>query len=166
MLKATEIEGYLIDNLGNIFSTKSNKYLTKQIKRGYICVNLSINGKTVTKSIHRLLAKAFIPNPNNYPCVNHIDENKLNNSVTNLEWCSISYNNAYNGRIQKIAQKHYKPVEVYKEDKLIMIYPSVKDTAKALSLDSRAISAVCRGDRNMHKGWIFRYKGGDANVKP
>lgn len=58
----------------------------------YKLAHLRINGKTISKSVHRLVAQSFIPNPNNYRCVNHIDGNTLNNSVNNLEWCSNGHN--------------------------------------------------------------------------
>lgn len=53
------------------------------------------NGQRYKKTIHRLVAEAFIPNPNNYPCINHKDENKENNNVSNLEWCTYKYNSNY-----------------------------------------------------------------------
>ena len=64
-------------------------------KDGYLLVNLHCNGKIQHKTIHRLAAQAFIPNPDNLPEVNHKDEDKTNNSVDNLEWCDRSYNNNY-----------------------------------------------------------------------
>ena len=61
----------------------------------YKRVNLCINGVGHKKTIHRLVAEAFIPNPNNYPCINHKDENKENNNANNLEWCTYKYNSNY-----------------------------------------------------------------------
>lgn len=66
------------------------------IANGYLQLELYKNGKAKKIKMHRLVAETFIPNPNNYPCVNHKDENKLNNCVDNLEWCTYSYNNSYN----------------------------------------------------------------------
>lgn len=62
---------------------------------GYPCVNLSKNGEVRTKNIHALVADAFIPNPDNLPCINHIDENRANSVLSNLERCTYAYNNAY-----------------------------------------------------------------------
>lgn len=68
---------------------------------GYLYSNMVLNGKTKMKPIHRLMAETFIPNPLNLPCVNHIDCDKLNNSISNLEWCTMEYNTKHahaNGR--------------------------------------------------------------------
>lgn len=88
-------------------------------RKGYCLVKLSINGKSQEHKVHRLVAKAFIDNPNNYDCVNHKDENKSNNTVENLEWCTRAYNNTYGTRIhrQKITlkatlQKHKQSKDV------------------------------------------------------
>jgi hypothetical protein len=62
---------------------------------GYYFVRLSKDGKAKNYTIHRLVANAFIPNPDDEPIINHIDENKLNNKVDNLEWCSAQYNVRY-----------------------------------------------------------------------
>lgn len=71
----------------------------------YKQVILCKNGKIHAKTIHRLVAQAFIPNPDNLPCINHKDENPLNNYVDNLEWCTYQYNNKYNGRLDKCRDK-------------------------------------------------------------
>jgi len=86
---------YQVSNLGRVmsFKKKSNSLLlSPSCSRGYLAVNLYINGNVKNPSIHRLVAIAFIPNPLNKPCVNHIDGNKLNNKLSNLEWCTYSEN--------------------------------------------------------------------------
>ena len=70
-------------------------------KDGYLQVNLCYNGKIHQIKVHRIVAQAFIPNPNNLPQVNHKDEDKTNNSVDNLEWCTVKYNNNYGSRKDK-----------------------------------------------------------------
>jgi hypothetical protein len=104
---------YQINKNGDVKSLKRNtpgtfttidKIIKKQIDlKGYFVYKLSKNGKTTTKSLHRLIAIHFIENPNNEKCVNHKDGNRLNNDISNLEWCSYSYNSLHgyknNGRI-------------------------------------------------------------------
>ena len=87
---------YQVSNLGNVYSIKNNKLLKLHIShKGYVVVCLYKNNKQHTQQIHRLIAQAFIPNPNNLPCVNHKDENPGNNDFRNLEWCTYKYNNNY-----------------------------------------------------------------------
>ena len=101
---------YMISNKGNlksiikrqysfkdkkIIETKEEKYLKLTNDRGYEKIILSLNGKRYLKYIHRLVAEAFIPNPNNYKEVNHIDSDPSNNCVENLEWCDRKYNLNY-----------------------------------------------------------------------
>jgi hypothetical protein len=100
---------YEVSNLGRVKSLERvvpfgratrviKEKLLKQVKKGtcsYYSVNLPIKGKQHWKLVHRLVAQAFLPNPNNYTEVNHKDENKENNSITNLEWCDREYNHFY-----------------------------------------------------------------------
>ena len=84
---------YYINKKGDIYSYYTNRILKQRnSKKGYPSVHLTINGEGVSKVVHRLVAKTFIPNPDNLPQVNHIDGNKENNSVENLEWCTNEYN--------------------------------------------------------------------------
>lgn len=101
---------YEVSNEGNVRSLdyvdnsnhlRKGKILPKYLVRGYYYVN--IDRKLVR--LHRLVAKAFIPNPNNLPHVNHIDENKLNNCANNLEWCDSKYNCNYGNRNKKISER-------------------------------------------------------------
>lgn len=89
-------EDYLVSENGEIFSTKRQKFLKpRKNEYGYLKINLYKNGKYKNFRVHRLVALTFIQNPNNYPIINHIDGNKLNNNISNLEWCTYSQNNKH-----------------------------------------------------------------------
>ena len=79
--------------------------LLKACGKPYLHVTLTKNGKSVNYAVHRLVAEAFIPNPNMLPCINHKDENKQNNKMNNLEWCTYGYNNDYSDIAKKAADK-------------------------------------------------------------
>lgn len=99
-------EGYYrVSNLGNIFSIRSNRNLTSTDDDiyGHQKVFLYVSGKRKTMFVHRLVAIAFLPNPNNYPAINHKDENPRNNSLDNLEWCTYKYNNNYGNHGKRIS---------------------------------------------------------------
>ena len=93
---------YLVSNLGDVYSCLSNKKLKPGSDNGYLKVNLCKNNKVKQFTVHRLVALAFLPNENNYPCVNHKDENPRNNNVNNLEWCTYKYNNNYGSIRERI----------------------------------------------------------------
>lgn len=97
---------YQVSNYGRVKSFKHNKEkLRKEVKdnMGYLIVNLSKNGNKKIYKIHRLVAEAFLQNPNNYPQVNHKDENKINNRADNLEWCTAKYNSNYGTRNERMS---------------------------------------------------------------
>lgn len=172
----TGYEDYLISSFGRVWSTKTNKWL-KQSERGdkkinsmYLAVSLGKNGKFKSFSVHRLVAEAFLPNPNNYPQVNHKDENKFNNNVDNLEWCSNQYNMTYGERINKAIQtkiqnQSIKAViqcdkETHEE---IQTFPTAKEAYYAVTgkkdtgTNSCNIGAVCRGKRTSAYGFWWKY---------
>lgn len=122
-----DIEGYeryyQVSNLGRVKSLarivkrKFNNYTVRERilkarpdKDGYKYLVLCISCKAKTFQVHRLVANAFIPNPDNLPCINHKDENPSNNCVENLEWCTYSYNNTYND----LAHRRMKKVDYAK----------------------------------------------------
>lgn len=91
-------------HFGDVFRPIKGKIMSNTIgKRGYAYVHLCNENNARNNSIHRLVAQAFIPNPNNLPCINHKDENKTNNNVENLEWCTYSYNNSYGTHSERIS---------------------------------------------------------------
>ena len=127
---------------------------------GYIVAHLNKDGKSYTKYVHRLVAQAFIPNPNNYPVINHRDENKQNNCVENLEWCTKEYNEGYGSRNKKISDKHKVKVLAYKDGELIGLFDSQILAAKVLNIQQPNISACCLGKikKGNYKGFVFKFQ--------
>ena len=126
---------------------------------GYLFVGLNKNNQNKKFSIHRLVAMAFIPNPNNYPCVNHKDEVKDNNVVSNLEWCDKSYNALYGSCQEKLRKYKNQPVKIYdkKTNKFVAEFESMKIAMEKTGVHTVTISQVCRGIRKSAGGYIWRY---------
>lgn len=164
---------YKVSNLGRI---KSLKYWNGVYKRyyarerilkehtdrcGYRIVSLSKEYKSRTMRVHRLIANAFIPNPNNYPCVNHIDGNKQNNDISNLEWCTYSYNIKEAHRLG-LNHPRVKPIKVKQYDKqgnFIKEWDSIMEVERQLKIRSGNICSCCK-KRKKYKsagGYIWRY---------
>ena len=99
-------EFYEVSSDGEIKSKRSGKIMKQQVDAsGYKTISLHLNKKNKAYKVHRLVALAFIPNPNNLPIVNHKDENKKNNRIDNLEWCDYKYNNNYGTKKERISKK-------------------------------------------------------------
>jgi len=145
-----DIEGYeglyQVSNYGRVrsFHRGDSLLLLNTDRYGYPLAGLCKNGKRVSAKVHRLVAKAFIDNPNNSPCVNHKDENPLNNHIDNLEWCTQAYNIEYS------LAKHY---EVLTPDGFLLDVFNLTKYSKEMSLNHRHMHSVARGDRNHHKGY-------------
>lgn len=125
---------YKISNLGKVVRIKgSQEHPMKIWNNGrYMEIRLSKGGKSTHFTLHRLLAVHFIPNPDNLPFVNHIDENKLNNSINNLEWCTQVYNTNYGeGRHPIIVLDEMSGIET--------TYPTIRDCIKSLHITARTI---------------------------
>ena len=173
---------YQISNLGRIKSLNYKGTCREGIlkphknKYGYMYITLYRNGEHKSLRVHRLVAKAFIPNPHNLPEVNHKDENCINNFVyinedgtvnlenSNLEWCTSEYNHNYGTHNERIGKANYnkntsKHVFQYDLDNnLINVFPSGKEAQRQLGFDQSTISACCLGKRKSYKGFIWRYK--------
>lgn len=173
---------YSVSNYGRVRSllynnTKETKLLSTKTNHGYKEVTLSKNGKWKTYRVHRLVATAFISNPNNLPCINHKDEDKLNNFVyinedgsvnlekSNLEWCTYGYNNAYGSARKKVSSSmtnhprlSKRILQLSKTNKIIKEWISIAEIHRSLGLRQCNIISCCKGRRNTCGGFIWKYK--------
>ena len=152
---------YAITSCGKVWSYYTNKFLSQHIdRRGYLRTALSLNGKQKLCAIHRLVAMTYIPNPNNLPEVNHKDENKLNNSINNLEWCDRKYNINYGTTIERAIETQRKNSPFNKKVLCVetgIIYFSAQEAKRQTGVDNGSISKVCNGKRNVAGGYHWKY---------
>lgn len=123
---------------------------------GYLTVNI---GRGNSKSIHRLVAEAFIPNPDGLPCVNHKDENKTNNRVDNLEWCTPGYNVNYGeANNKRCYTERIGTIYQYTLDgRLYWLWRSATECSKITGFSQGNISAACGGRRKTAHGFKWSY---------
>jgi hypothetical protein len=163
-------EGYYeISNHGDVKRLDTGKLISRKVeKNGYVRVHLSKNGKAESILLHRAVALAFVPNrnPKAFKTVNHIDENKQNNSASNLEWCDMSYQNRYGrGAETRNEAKKRAVIQLDMDGEFVKKWGSIKEAAESLGLNSSSIMCVCKGARRYKStgGCKFRYvEGGDA----
>jgi len=163
---------YEVSNLGNVRSldkiafTKAGwkrAYKGRMIKPkkhngGYSTIILHRDGKTQTRTIHRLVAEAFLPNPNNYPEVNHIDENKTNNAVSNLEWCTRIQNQHHGTAIERSNLKQRIPFyQIDHEGHIVKRWDGFKVLQRDGQFQRCEVSKCCRGLRDTYKGYRWEY---------
>lgn len=129
---------YAITRDGKVWSHRTKKFLKPWIEGGgYFMVKLYKDGIKKEIKVHRLVAEAYLPNPNNLPFINHKDECKLNNNVENLEFCTPKYNSNYGTRNKRIAEKLSQKIYCFENEK---IYNSYKEAADELNLRRCLIS--------------------------
>lgn len=168
---------YAVSNYGRILSnsrrrTKGGLLSPQMSKSGYYMQMLYKNGKAKLHRINRLVAENFIENPNKLSQVNHLDGNKLNNNVKNLEWCTQSENqlHAYRLGLQKVTEKQKqvarkfcienksKKVAQYDTDNnLINKYNSISEASRETGISTACISRACNFIRNKANGYIWRF---------
>lgn len=162
---------YKVSNYGRVKSLNYNKTKKEKElklyknKKGYFSVNLYLNKKIHSKLVHRLVAETFIPNPKNKPQVNHIDGDKTNDKVDNLEWVTNKENVIHSWKTGLSKKKYGKQTNCKKVNQytltgdFIKTWDSIKDASKDLKIDSSHISKCCK-QRKYHKttgGYIWRY---------
>lgn len=165
MEKVVINKNYAVDRLGNVYSLRKNKRLTpKQNWDGYLRVQLWEHGKCEYVSIHRLIAKAFIPNPENKPFINHKNGVKSDNRVENLEWCTQKENikHAHKTGLSKKCPKNWKvlskPVEQWTVDgKYVKTFPSQSEVERELGIPHTGVSACCKGKLKTAGHYVWKY---------
>lgn len=169
-----DVEGYegiyQISNWGRVKSLSRERYnghgyyvvgdkIRKLMlsEKGYYLVMLTKNNTSKNYRVHRLVAKHFIPNINNYPIINHIDEIKTNNHVNNLEWCTQNQNlNHGNARLNQSKGQNIPVLQCDLYGNVIRRYDSMIDTRQD-GFSNSGVGRCCSGERKSHKGFIWRY---------
>ena len=148
---------YAVTSCGKVWSYINEKFLKPGVNSdGYLQVQLFKEGKFKNHYIHRLVAEAYIPNPDNLPQVNHKDENRTNNCLQNLEWCDAKYNINYGTCITKISNSHKIPILQYDLDgNFIREWSSATDVGEEVR---KGISQCLRGKSKSSYGYVWKYK--------
>lgn len=175
---------YEVSNYGRVIShhkyagVENRVMKFKEDKNGYLKVKLCDNGKHKQLFAHRIVAEAFIDNPNNYPMINHKDENKKNNFVENLEWCDSQYNNTYGHRLEiampkthakwsyterarkqmsEVGKRHRKRCAAYKDNVLVKEFNSTVEAGRFFNTVATNISRCCASEKGTAKGYTWKY---------
>lgn len=156
-----EVSNYgRVKSLGNgICNSKKKILLPSKNTCGYLRIMLYKNGKSKRFLVHRLVACSFLPNWCNEEQVNHIDEDKQNNHVENLEWCNVKYNNNYGTSNNRRSEKMSKQILQYNlNGDFVAEFNSIKDVEKLFGFNNGNISSCCLNKRKSANGFIWKYK--------
>lgn len=175
---------YQVSNMGNVRSLRFNnngpdkkgsgvrnlKLILNSV--GYYVVSLYKNKILSRHFVHRLVAETFIPNPQNKPCIDHIDTEKTNNAVSNLRWCTIkeNINNPISskrrlakcreqlcGKFGKYSLKHRRIIQYSKDMKIVRVWEAMSDACRELHLDSGCLTKACQGKQKTTGGYYWKY---------
>ena len=155
---------YEVSSEGIVRNLKTGRILKPFYNtKGYVMVNLtSANNDKTKKLVHRLVAQSFIPNNDqSKTLINHKDENKRNNSVANLEWCTYKYNANYGTRNERVAKGNSKPIQQLdmKTGLIIATYPSIKEAVLSTGINRSSISMVAKGKGKTAGGYKWKIAG-------
>ena len=148
---------YIVYDDGTVYSCKSKKNLKQNDNgHGYLTVSICISGKPRTRYVHRLIAEAFLENPNMLPEVNHKDENPGNNRLDNLEWCDSKYNKNYGRRAHKFSKSRGKAVICIETG---IVYHGIREAMRQTGINASEICACCNGYRGTKQAggyhWMY-----------
>ena len=155
---------YSVSENGIVRNDNTNKILSQRIQQGYCHVGLTINGKAKSCRVHRLVAQAFIPNPENKPYVNHIDGIRSNNNVENLEWCTPKENTQHAVKTGLMLPTRERAVIQFSlEGERLAEYVSLAEAARQTGSSVERIVLCCQMQRKTHNNFQWRYKEDDAS---
>lgn len=151
------LDRYQASNLGNIRYKGHTKRKLQLNSSGYLYLGVRVNGKFMNLRVHRLVAETFLPKIDGKEFINHIDGDKTNNCVDNLEWCTASENEIH--KVWILGKKQTPPVNVSRviDTDTGIVYESIKEAAEATGADRRHIGEVASGKRRSTKGRHFAY---------
>ena len=165
---------YMASSDGKVFSLYNNRFLKARVckQTGYAQLTLCEDKVKHVVNVHRVVASAFVPNPDNLPWINHKDENKTNNAADNLEWCTPSYNNSYGNKTEKqrktvgieALRKSADAARAHRLRKVRCIetgrvYESTAEAARCVGLKSHTgIVLACRGAYGTSAGYHWKYE--------
>ena len=165
--ETTSNPNYVVSNTGRCRHKGSDYDHSTRLKKGYLVTDLYSQGKRRTERIHRLVAEAFVPNPDGKPEVNHKDGNKLNNRADNLEWCTKKENcrHAWDNGLVKPSRsmlgrknpnggRKGKPIRIIETGE---VFNTLKDCEEAIGGNNRHINDCLRGRQRSHRGYHFEY---------
>ncbi len=156
---------YTISDCGEV-KNKYGKTMAQSSNQGYWSVGLAVEKIQKNERIHRLVAEAFIPNPNNFPIVNHIDGNKYNNTVNNLQWTTYQ-GNMLHAHATNLVNSYVRGVRQLDMDgNVIEIYSSLKDAGIAMGVTFQAIYKSCIGSTKTCKGFRWEYVNSQRSEIP
>lgn len=157
---------YAVTEQGQVYNLQTKQFLKGGLDRyGYVRVTLTKDGVKKTHKVHRLVAEAYIPNPHDLPQVNHLDENKQNNCIENLQWVTAKENVNYGTRSKRAGENISK--SLLNNEKLSksivcvetgVIYPSTREAERVTGIDHSAISKCCKGTRQTCGGYHWRFE--------
>lgn len=157
-----EFPRYSVSSTGSVRNNTTGRILkASKNSIGYLYVDLYFGGNHKVIAVHRLVAKAFIENPQNKDCIDHIDTNKENNNVSNLRWVTHRENTNNPPTLEAVvsrAGKAPKAVQQLEGDKLIAEYDSISEAANKLGFSGSCISRCCLGKRKTYRGYNWRFR--------
>ena len=158
--RVKSLERKIKGKCGSIHTKKEKLRKISKDTGGYLYVPISNEFEKKNYLIHRLVAEAFLPNPENLPQVNHKNEDKTDNNVNNLEWCTREYNNNYSTRNERIAKEHTNNPKRSKKVIRIdtgVVYPSLAEIQRQLGFDKASIQKCCVGKQNTSYNMNWKY---------
>ena len=141
--------------------TNGNNLLGNVNSHGYVVVSLTKNGRKKDCKVHRLLALTFLPNPNDYDCINHKNGNKLDNRLQNLEWCTKGYNNRHAREVLGVNTEERPVCQLTLTGDFVALWVNEAQAARCLGISPVCIASCCEGRANTAAGFRWDYAGTD-----